>query len=467
MKMTRNISLFFSAVLLLAVAGCNSSASFPYDQSLCGNEALDDNEPCDFDAQGNPMFSGAKLCHNLDGFAGGPVSCNSNCQINFSGCYPIANCSPYAGSGCNNDALTCHFFPESMATACTPQGALPIGSFCDDSSQCMDQLMCVADPQGERFCASLCDVGTGCAGDTQCVDAGFPSPMGYCPRPQAECDPINNQMCSNPTACYFFPNLVLRVQCIEPGANHAGEGEGCGSSEQCNPTLTCYNGLCRRLCNFGVDCGNGELCDNVGLGFLDYGVCPMGQAGCDPVSGTGCALGTDFCFFNENNDGNTVCAQSEMKPEGDNCNYVNECSPGMVCESFMSEEFKTCNQLCRIDFPCPAGLSCGFATGDLPGVCFIEDSCSPLVEGTCGGGTVCTILNDQGEVACLGPGTTAASGPCDLFHLCEVGHFCDNAGSNQRVCRKVCNIQAPDCGSMGNCEPMPWNPVLPFVGICK
>ncbi|MBU1413338.1 hypothetical protein KKC22_17650, partial [Myxococcota bacterium] len=377
MKLTRNISLSLLAGLLLAVAGCNSSASFPYDQSLCGNEALDDNEPCDFDAQGNPMFSGAKLCHNLDGFAGGPVSCNSNCQINFSGCYPITNCSPYSGEGCNDDALTCHFYPESMETACTPHRSLPIGSFCDDSSQCMDQLMCVADPQGERFCASLCDVGTGCAGDTQCVDAGFPSPMGYCPRPQAACDPINNQMCADPTACYFFQNLEPRVQCTEPGASHSTEGEGCSTSQECNPTLTCFEDVCRRLCNLNTDCENGDFCQDVGLGFLDYGVCPTGQPGCDPVFGTGCPLGDEFCFFNSNNDGSTECAQSEWMPQGDPCGFNYECSPRMVCAMYMNDGLQFCRHLCNDGYPCDTGLSCGFATGFLPGVCFGEEACSP------------------------------------------------------------------------------------------
>ncbi|MBU1410889.1 hypothetical protein KKC22_05165, partial [Myxococcota bacterium] len=320
----------------------------------------------------------------------------------------------------------------------------------------------------ERFCASLCDVGTGCAGDTQCVDAGFPSPMGYCPRPQAACDPINNQQCSDPAACYFFQYLEPRVQCTEPGANHAGEGEGCVSSEQCNPTLTCFEGLCRRLCNFGVECDSGELCDNVGLGFLDYGVCPMGQAGCNPVSGDGCDNAAESCFFNSNNDGNTECAQSEMKPQGDTCGFNYECSPGMVCAMYMNDGLQTCRSLCNDFNPCDAGLSCGFATGFLPGVCFVEDACSPIDPQTCAGGHVCTLLNDQGKVACLAPGSDTVGEPCDLFHLCQAGYACDNAGSGERVCRKICDRRSPDCAGAGTiCEEMPWEADLPFVGICK
>jgi hypothetical protein len=331
----------------------------------------------------------------------------------------------------------------------------------------MDLLVCAEDPDVGNFCATLCDVGNECVDGQLCVDAGYPEPMGYCPPTQVACDPVANQQCGASEACYYFNNLEPRVQCTAPGANHAGEGEGCASSEQCNPTLTCFEGTCLRLCHLNLECDNGDLCEDMGFGFLDYGVCPPGPGACNPVSGDGCDNAAMSCYFNPENDGTRACFDSGINNVGQDCGDHFECAPGLVCTDYDFSGVTTCQALCNDIAPCDATHACGFATGFLPGVCLKEESCDPFIPETCSGSLTCTILNDLGEVACIQPGVRGFGEDCDLFRPCAAGYGCDNAGSGNRVCRRVCNTEAPDCLGEGTiCQPMNW-PALPNVGICK
>ena len=69
------VTLFLASLGLAAQLGCNSHASFPYDQSLCGNGQLDPVEACDMDEEHGDLRYNGPSCHDLEGYAGGTPGC--------------------------------------------------------------------------------------------------------------------------------------------------------------------------------------------------------------------------------------------------------------------------------------------------------------------------------------------------------------------------------------------------------
>lgn len=456
------------ALAALALAGCNSRAAFPYDQSLCGNGRIDDNEPCDLIMPGDYWQFHSDLCHNRPQYAGGPTHCTSSCEPNYEFCIDRADCNAFQASGCDS-GKSCYFFPESRATGCAAPGGRPPGDRCDDSSQCQPLSMCVDQPMHGKICSLLCDRNAPqCPGGTPCLTGDdFPPPMGYCEHLALECDPITNNMCVYPANCYFFLYLETKVQCAPTADSPSREGQGCGSSDQCYPTLTCINGDCRQLCNTGTECAPGHQCFE-GLGFLDYGVCPLGKS-CDPVTGAGCRGWLD-CNFSEDATGDRFCGQVGQKGEHMYCESRQDCRPGFFCTGLQDENLsQNCHRLCNEQNLCMGGDVCAFFNNEfLPGVCVIPRLCDVLENTGCDPPFTCTIVNDHGNTACMLPGPAQPGEPCNLLRSCVSGQFCDNQGGGNRVCRHTCNrINTIECPTGGNCTQMPWNPELPNVGICK
>ncbi len=466
-----NLPLSLAALLLalaaLAQAGCDSRASFPYDQSLCGNERLDDNEPCDFDKTHNQFLFNGPLCHNAEGFVGGTPACR-DCQIVHEGyCIPYSDCNAFQSSGCDNEKY-CYFFPESKATGCAAPGGHAPGDRCDDSSQCQPMSLCVDQPGLGKICSLICDRNDPhCPGNTPCqTNNDFPTPLGYCEHLALECDPITNNRCLS-SACYFFQHLEPQVQCAPTADSPSREGQDCGSSDQCLPTLTCIEGDCRQLCNIGTPCAPGHTCSE-GLGFLDYGVCPEGKS-CDPVTGSGCRGWLD-CNFADTGTVDRFCGPTGQAPKHSFCEFHGDCQPGLFCTGLQDEnQSRNCHPLCNAENQCMGGDVCALYSDEfLPGVCVIPRSCNVLENTGCDPPFECTIVNDHGDLACLLPDNAHKGDPCSLLWSCAPGLFCDNQGNGNRVCREICDVNSTMiCNDGTACTHMPWTTTLPQVGVCK
>jgi len=459
------VTLLLAFLGFSSLSGCNSHASFPYDQSLCGNGQLDPVEACDMDEEHGDLRYNGPSCHDLEGYAGGTPGC-VDCRLIHEGyCIPKKPCNAFQSTECP-DGAACYFFPESQATGCAPWGGHAPGENCDDSSSCQPMSLCIDVQQKGKICVLMCDrSGPFCPGNTACLNADLPYPMGYCEPLELECDPITNNRCIGPEACYFFQELDPQVQCTYRSGNDAVEGEGCGSSEQCLPTLTCVNEQCRVLCNTGAECAPGQPC-NEGLGFLDYGVCPVGKS-CDPVTGDGCRGGVLACAFGDQYDGNRYCRLPGEVPEGGYCNSDDRCAPGLFCSALQSPDgTEICTPLCSGRKTCLDGKICALGSSDfLPGLCVVPASCS-ILSNDCPDARVCTIVNSVGETACVNPGPAQANEPCGLYQACGPGLFCDDLGNGNRACRYLCDrYNPPNCPQGGNCAEMFWE--WDQVGVCK
>jgi len=455
------------ALAALALAGCNSRASLPYDQSLCGNERLDPNEPCDYVKPGEYWQFNTDLCHNRPQYAGGPTHCTSSCEPNYEFCIDRAECNAFQASGCVN-GKSCYFFPESHSTGCAAPGGRPPGDRCDDSSQCQPLSMCMENADRGKICSLVCDRNAPqCPGGTHCVaKADFPTPLGYCEHLALTCDPITNDRCEEPAACYFSYFGDPQIQCLAPLGEDYTEGQACVLSNHCMPTLTCIHDGCRVLCNLGAECAPGHTCSE-SLEFLNYGVCPQGKS-CDPVTGDGCR-GELACVFSNFPDGNRFCRHPGPLSEGTPCTTTGECGQGLFCSPITSMEWTpTCTPLCSGRKTCLNGKICALSSSDfLPGLCVLPSSCNVL-ENDCPTPFFCTIVNDLGDTACVNPGPAQPGEPCDLFRPCVAGQFCDNQGEGNRVCRHTCNlVNTISCPTGGICTDMHWDTGLPDVGVCK
>jgi len=464
MKKLRTLLIPLAALLVLVAAGCNSHASFPYDQELCGNGRLDPGEPCDLHSDGYFVFSGDPRCQDM-GHAGGPVLCSGSCTFDFTSCLPTVECNPIDPADPRCPGKTCIFFSESLKTACGPDGELPPGPPCDDSSQCMPASTCVDVPDRGRICSPLCDVGTSCMDGQACVDVGWPYDLGYCPPSNLECDPLSNKGCYEFGACYFFGNLEPTVQCTDTSPTPSYEGMGCGSSDQCYPTFTCLGNSCRRLCELGTECIPGVGCDNANFDFLSYGVCPV-RLSCDPVTNQGCPENLS-CLFTGSDDGARYCSEHLNNAEGDSCERFADCGPGLHCtDLFETVAGSVCTRYCNEFNPCTDKICAFYNNPLLPGLCVWESVCNPLTPfSDCQLPLACAIVGDLGQAACVRPGFQQKGAPCSLLTPCAEGLYCDNAGNGLRVCRNLCYLPPGECPDGSTCAEMFWP--LDSVGVCK
>jgi hypothetical protein len=122
--------------------------------------------------------------------------------------------------------------------------------------------------------------------------------------------------------------------------------------------------FCRKLCHATPQCGESAECNTVlrleGTVELPL-VCGPRSARCDPF-GEGCASPLS-CYPSTSG---PLCAGSGTRPEGETCDFSNQCTPGSACVN--TGGGLTCRPLCR-----PAGTP-GCTTGtcraldDNPGV---------------------------------------------------------------------------------------------------
>jgi hypothetical protein len=279
------------------------SAAYPacFASTTCGNGVLDAGEQCDGADLGGATCAG-------EGFAGGALSCASNCTLDTSGC---TNC----GNGVRDSGEVCDGGDLGGATCgdqgCTGGGALACNATCSgyDESACLgcplcnengvceageDCEGCPGDCAGGTTSGAVCGNGVceaangescvTCPSDCNGVQNGKPSGRYCCGDGSGSgWIPCSDALCSaGGRTCTTTPS--------EPGSYCCGDGqceapEGCGSCgiDCASPAEECTNGV-DDDCNGRVDCAD-DVCSAL----------PACQCG---GSGAACTSASDCCSAN-------------------------------------------------------------------------------------------------------------------------------------------------------------------------
>lgn len=209
----------------------------------------------------------------------------------------------------------------------------------------------------------------------------------------SSCDPLL-QDCDKGEGCYLTGE---EYECVPAG--DGGAGDPCEFVNECLAGYFCVAGpdgnVCGRVCDpaDANSCGDDD-CEQVGpdasVGVCTPGGCGPGQIEsqgqcydvCDPLlqdclEGETCVPTGDDAF---------ACFPAAGSGEqGDGCEFVNTCEPGLFCMPGTllpgSEEPSACTTVCDVSSPsCPSGLDCiaFFPEGSAPagsenvGVCGVE-----------------------------------------------------------------------------------------------
>ncbi len=170
------------------------------------------------------------------------------------------------------------------------------------------------------------------------------------------------------------------------------------------------------------------------------------------------------CQVVPDSDGQPVAKCSAFGPgqAGSPCVSASDCAPGLACvgDATTGECRPYC---CAGADACAAGTWCSeqasrdalLATPSvllMVPVCVPGDDCKLLTDPAddmCPDGTVCTVVRNDGTLACLAPGTVDEGGTCDSHDLrCAPGLVCSRSSM---TCLKLCSVNADDCGS-GVCQ---------------
>ena len=140
-----------------------------------------------------------------------------------------------------------------------------------------------------------------------------------------------------------------------PACHPAGVGVdvACTSLEGCAPGGDCVAGQCVELCCPGrgdTACTvGGTACVSLFGTFAGY--CLANQ--CDIGTQAGCGAG-EGCY--EVSEGVFSCLPTLNEPDGSDCTALNECAPGMACNTTSG----SCAPYCHPTLlpACPAGRAC-------------------------------------------------------------------------------------------------------------
>ncbi len=207
------------------------------------------------------------------------------------------------------------------------------------------------------------------------------------------CDPLL-QDCERGEGCYLTGD---EYECVPAG--DGGAGDSCEFVNECQAGYFCVAGpdgnVCGRVCDPADpnSCGDDE-CAQIGpdasVGVCTPGGCGPGQIEfqdlcydvCDPLL-QDCAPG-DTCVP-VGNDSFACFPVAGAGEQGDACEFVNVCEPGLFCMPGTllpgSQHPSACTTVCDVSSPsCPGGLDCiaFFAEGNAPagsenvGVCGVE-----------------------------------------------------------------------------------------------
>jgi hypothetical protein len=171
----------------------------------------------------------------------------------------------------------------------------------------------------------------------------------------------------------------------------------------------------------------------------------------------------------------STCMPAGSGVDGDPCVSSADCAPGLACVG--DETTGVCRPYCCAGPDvCAAGTWCSekssrdglLATPPLQlkiPVCVPGADCILLPQPNaekCPQGTVCTVVRNDGTLACLPPGTLGEGQTCDDSTLrCAEGFVCSRA---TMTCLRLCHANSDECGS-GVCQA--GSTSLPDgIGIC-
>ena len=286
---------------------------------------------------------------------------------------------------------------------------------------------------GYLECTENCQLDT-----THCTD-----PVG--------CNPLDPYSCNlgENVYCYYNPNEQTS-NCREASSNLT-EGATCLQPSDCAPGMTCYATVCHIVCTENSHCENTGVCEKYGW-FNGMGVCQLPAGECNPVTGGGCSEQGYGCYLNSGLGGGK-CEPAGIGITGDECGPDTDCLPGHICAYFIEPGRGFCTRLCDSDHPCNGDLGCGYYPGVQAGVCLEPAGCNDLFGGAdCPDTQLCTIVNQNGLVACLLSNHIGEGQFCDMFNRCSNGLYCASEFDHQ--CHKVCATQQECTLPEDTCNPM-------------
>jgi len=263
--------------------GCTATCQFDTTsctkiESDCGNGEIDEGEQCD----------GANLNEQsceTQGFDGGTLSCNEDCQFDTSGCTTITKVG--VGEPCTRD-IECesdlcltevlHGFPSGYCVtpcnedaSCDDANAICVDTFLGQlclrvctpgGSDCRDTYNCVPIEEGVGAC------GPACTEHSQCSTAGHCNERGFC---EVSCtedsDCPAGRFCGSAGLCAPISNCLAQG-CNDPeGKLYCNEGIGYCLEDACldNPCdgLANASGECERYFDdYRCDCNEGYIWDD-------------------------------------------------------------------------------------------------------------------------------------------------------------------------------------------------------------
>lgn len=151
--------------------------------------------------------------------------------------------------------------------------------------------------------------------------------------------------CGPSGRCTIVDTGTGALGCVPLSSSPLPRFQACPSDQSCPAGTWCNlaTSVCSPFCTTTSECGAG-LCvaavDANGDPIPDIGVC---TAHCDPMTVSPCGSGAT-CV--DSATGDFDCAASSFVSEGSDCEYANDCDPGMVCVGATSTDQK-CRYWCE------------------------------------------------------------------------------------------------------------------------
>ena len=200
---------------------------------------------------------------------------------------------------------------------------------------------------------------------------GTTGPDLACEYWEGECTLFAQKACANGSKC--VPAMLdtgWSAQCVPISGSPAQDGDACvplcgvgGGADECNAGLTCWNGICRVLCDDTLaPCDGDDLC--ITPPMRPFGLC---TAQCDPLlqdcgASEACVPGPGGGFG---------CQPAGVGQHGVPCDAQQQpCAAGFVCVDssnfFNCQEAACCAELCDLEGePCTSPDVCtAFAPPD-------------------------------------------------------------------------------------------------------
>ena len=205
---------------------------------------------------------------------------------------------------------------------------------------------------------------------------------------------------------------------------------------------------------------------------------------CDPLvqdcpDGEGCYSGPDGGF---------TCSPAGSAGEGETCEFINECEPGLACT------VEGCVPFCDLadagacgggecapfDEDAGVGVCIGGEPGDCSGPGQVQvgeqclDTCEPLAQ-NCDEGLGCFYSGEPNEFVCVVEGAAGQGEVCEFVNSCLAGLACINGSAlpgdpSPGGCSAYCDLDGPEaCPDALVCTLLPeFNrvPGAENVGVC-